>query len=283
MLTFPKGLSPAELTAVADLEHRVLAVDGGRLKLEHPTLRARRGERVEDVLAWEGDRLVGFAGTYAWGSGEAEVSGMVDPAARHRGLGGRLLDAALRLCRGPQALLVVPGGSAGGHALARSRGGRPHHSEHGLVLTGPPSPGTGSRALRLRPAVPGDAPAVAALLAAGFGGVAADLEPSAREATADTQVVELDGVAVGSLRVERDGVDAGVYGLVVHPSRQGRGIGRDVLRQVCLRLQADGVTRVSLEVSTDNDRALGLYTSLGFAPVATEDYYGLTCPSPVTT
>lgn len=283
MLTFPQGLTPAELAAVADLERRVVAVDGGRLKLEHPVLRARRGDRVEDVLAWDGDRLVGFAGTYSWGSADVEMAGMVDPTARRRGLGGQLLDAALALCRGPQALLVVPGGSAGGHALARSRGGQLHHSEHGLVLTGPPSPGSGSLPLCLRPAVPEDAPTIAALLAAGFGGVAADLEPAAREATAQTQVVELDGVAVGSLRVERDGVDAGVYGLVVHPSRQGRGLGRDVLRRICLALRADGVTRVSLEVATDNDRALGLYTSLGFAPVATEDYYGLTCPSPVTT
>jgi len=41
VLTLPHGLSPAELTAVADLEQRVIAADGGRLKLEWPTLRAR--------------------------------------------------------------------------------------------------------------------------------------------------------------------------------------------------------------------------------------------------
>ena len=32
---------------------------------------------------------------------------------------------------------------------------------------------------------------------------------------------------------------------------------------------------VHLEVATDNDRALSLYTSLGFRPVITEDYYAL--------
>jgi len=32
---------------------------------------------------------------------------------------------------------------------------------------------------------------------------------------------------------------------------------------------------VHLEVATDNDRALNLYTSLGFQPVITEDYYAL--------
>jgi ribosomal protein S18 acetylase RimI-like enzyme len=32
---------------------------------------------------------------------------------------------------------------------------------------------------------------------------------------------------------------------------------------------------VHLEVATDNDRALHLYTSLGFTPATIEDYYAL--------
>jgi len=32
---------------------------------------------------------------------------------------------------------------------------------------------------------------------------------------------------------------------------------------------------IRLEVAVENDRALGLYTSLGFARVATEDYWRL--------
>ena len=65
MLTFPRGLSTTELDAVADLERRVVAADGGRLKLEWATLRTRSGDRAEDVLAWADDgRLVGFLGTY---------------------------------------------------------------------------------------------------------------------------------------------------------------------------------------------------------------------------
>jgi ribosomal protein S18 acetylase RimI-like enzyme len=80
---------------------------------------------------------------------------------------------------------------------------------------------------------------------------------------------------VGTLRVSRDQDTAGVYGFVVHPDHQGHGIGRDVLRRVCRQALADGATRVRLEVEVTNDRALGLYTSLGFALVTTEDYYAL--------
>jgi ribosomal protein S18 acetylase RimI-like enzyme len=48
-----------------------------------------------------------------------------------------------------------------------------------------------------------------------------------------------------------------------------------VLHRMCRIALADGATAVDLEVATDNDRALNLYTSLGFRPVITEDYYAL--------
>lgn len=272
MLTLPRGLSPTELAAVVDLERRVLAVDGGRLKLELPTLRARSGERCEDVLAWQGDRLVGFLGTYAFGGATVELAGMVDPEVRRRGTGSALLTAGLELCGGA-GLLVVPRSSGAGTALALARGGELSHSEHALVLTGPAASGPADPELSLRAARPEDVDGVADLLAAGFGS-----PPDTAQVTSrldGTQVAERDGSVVAALRVEHDGDTAHVYGFVVAPALQGRGIGRDVLRRVCQDLAAHGAGRVGLEVATLNERALGLYTSLGFVPVATEDYYAV--------
>jgi ribosomal protein S18 acetylase RimI-like enzyme len=80
---------------------------------------------------------------------------------------------------------------------------------------------------------------------------------------------------VGTLRLHRDGDDAGIYGFVVDPAWQGRGIGRDALGRACELARSEGAGRVRLEVAVGNDRALGLYTSVGFAPVTTEDYYAL--------
>jgi ribosomal protein S18 acetylase RimI-like enzyme len=77
------------------------------------------------------------------------------------------------------------------------------------------------------------------------------------------------------LRLTRDGDAAGIYGFVIEPGRQGRGIGRAALRRACEQLRADGARRIGLEVDVQNDRALGLYTSVGFRSVATEDYYAL--------
>ena len=267
-------LSRADLDAVAALEQRVLATDGGHLKLDWGTLRSRSGDRPQDVLAHQEGRLVGFLGTYVFGSGPVELSGMVDPAVRRRGASARLLEVALGLFDGP-ALLVVPRTSAGGRALALGRGGTVHHSEHSLELSGRPAPGPVEPALLVRPAAEPDVPVVAALLAAGFGGPAGPLAPQVRRSLDRTLVATLDGTPVGSVRVEREGAAGGVYGLVVDPRVQGRGVGRDLLRRVCHLLLDGGATSVSLQVSVDNDRALGLYTSLGFTEVSTEDYYAL--------
>jgi ribosomal protein S18 acetylase RimI-like enzyme len=87
--------------------------------------------------------------------------------------------------------------------------------------------------------------------------------------------VEVSGTPVGTLHLRRDGDTAGIYGFVIEPSRQGRGIGRAALRRACEQLRADGARRIGLEVDVQNDRALGLYTSVGFTSVATADYYAL--------
>jgi ribosomal protein S18 acetylase RimI-like enzyme len=278
MLELTAGLSPRALRAIAELEQRVIEADGGRLKLEWGTLRRRRGDRVEDLLWWEGDRLLGFLGIYSFAS-SPELAGMVAPDARRRGIGTAMLESAMPLCRergDRQPLLIVPRPSVAGKRLALRRGAVLDHSEHALVLYGDPAGGPDQPALELRPATAADLPHVAGLLEAAFGEPApdglADRLDSPHERTA---LVELSGSPVGTLRLRREGDDARIYGFAVDPSWQGRGIGRAALRRACEQLRADGARRIGLEVDVQNDRALGLYTSVGFTPVSTEDYFAL--------
>ncbi|MEN3307134.1 MAG: hypothetical protein V7603_3336 [Micromonosporaceae bacterium] len=282
MVHLSAGLSPAALDAIAGLEHRVVAADGGRLKLEWGTLRNRAGRDVEDFLWWRDERLLGFLGIYSHGAPVIELAGMVDPEARGRGVGAALLDAALRVCRERRqtaTLLVVPRTSAAGRALALRRRGTLDHSEHALQLFGQPNDVSTDPHVTIRAATVKDLPTVHELRNLGFGwqppapgshraGSPAVVDP-------DTLVIERDGVLIGTVRLTRELDNAGIYGFVIHPDHQGRGIGRDVLHRLCRKAQADGANLVSLEVATDNDRALNLYTSLGFRQATTEDYYAL--------
>ena len=202
-----RGLTPRGLRALTELEARTIEADGGRLKLEWGALRTRAGRDVEDLLWWEGDRLLGFLGLYAFGSSTVEIAGMVDPAARRRGIATGLLDAALAICRDRghrQVLLVTPRGSAGGRQLALRRGAVLEHSEHALVLGDAPTEGLTDPRIRLRAATPADVGAVAALLSAAFGWPSCDA-PRWRASDAErTLLAEVAGCAVATVRVTRD-------------------------------------------------------------------------------
>lgn len=278
MLELAVGLPSRALEAIADLERRVTNADGGRLKLEWGKLRRRRGDRVEDLMWWEDERLLGFLGIYGFGH-STELVGMVSPDARRRGIGGALLDAAVPFCRARGArrpLLIVPRHSVAGKRLALHRGGVLDHSEHALVLSADPTKGSSEPAVSLRAATFADLPLLSRLLELGFGAPApAGLAQRLNSSRERTAIVELSGAPVGTLRLRRDGSDASIYGFVIDPSWQGRGIGRAALRRTCEQLRAVGAHRISLEVDVENDRALTLYTSLGFRPIITEDYFAL--------
>ena len=89
--------------------------------------------------------------------------------------------------------------------------------------------------------------------------------------------------SIGRIYVVRDGTDlvamvsllytvssaeggkaAWLEDLVVRPDWRGRGIGRTLLKHVAARARADGVLRVTLLTDPDNERAHGLYRSVGF-------------------
>lgn len=278
MLEQAAGLSARHLEAIAALERQVVEVDGGRLKLEWGRVHERSGDRVEDLLWWEEDRLLGFLGLYDFAS-SLELAGMVAPDARGRGIGNALVDAAVALCHERacrQALLIVPRPSAAGKRLALRRGAVLEHSEHALVLSADPAGGPHEPTLSLRQAVEADLAVISRLLDEGFAQPAPDdLAQRLESRHGRTVVVEVTGSTVGTLYLTREGDDAGIYGFAIDPAWQGRGLGRDALRRACEQLRAEGARRIRLEVAVDNDRALALYKSVGFTPVITEDYFSL--------
>lgn len=276
MLERSTGLSDSAREAIARLEAATVRHDGGRLKLEWGALSSRPPDTVSDVLAWDGDELVGFAGLYAFGSPTVEVTGMVHPSHRGRGIGAALLDDALALAAvrdHHRFLLVVPRESRAAAHLAAVRGGVLEHSEHALVLHGEVTASPSDPSIEMRPATRGDAAEIGRILTAAFGESTEPVDPVAP--SHPTLVATRDGEIVATMRVHLEDDAWGVYGFAVTPALQGQGIGRDMLHRVCVQARGAGAATVHLEVAVDNDRALGLYTSLGFIRATTEDYYEL--------
>lgn len=271
-------LSRRQLEALATLESRVVSADGGRLKLEWGVLRDRPGDAIRDFLWLADERPLGFLGLYAFGGDRIEIAGMVDPDARRRGIATALLEAALPSCRahgGSSVLIIVPRQSTGGHALALGRGAQLEHSEHALVLDQRPRDGPCDPRIHVRAATRDDFEELSELLMSGFGHPAHHPHEFDRVGRSRTVIVELGHVIAGTVRLTLEGSRGGIYGFTITPELRGRGIGRDVLRRVSTGLFDHGATTVGLEVAVENDHALGLYLSLGFKQVSTEDYYEL--------
>ena len=51
----------------------------------------------------------------------------------------------------------------------------------------------------------------------------------------------------------------------VSAAYRGQGIGRQLLSACLAKARSNGITRVELEVRADNERAIKLYESMGFA------------------
>ena len=64
----------------------------------------------------------------------------------------------------------------------------------------------------------------------------------------------------------------------VRPDRQGRGLGRQLLRAGAAYLRGIGVPKVGLAVNGRNEAALGLYESEGYVRVRTRDRWSLGVP-----
>jgi ribosomal protein S18 acetylase RimI-like enzyme len=200
---------------------------------------------------------------------------MVAPGARRQGIGTALLRAALSTAHERsygKVLLIVPRNDAGGLDLALVHGGTLDHSEHALLLSQRPAGSAGDQHLGFRRATEADIPELARLLTAGFGDAPADFERMLGNQFSRTLMIERSDQVIGTLRIIDE---SGIYGFVIDPEQQGKGLGREALRLTCEDLFDRGAESVHLEVEVNNDRALGLYTSLGFELVSTEDYYAL--------
>ena len=127
----------------------------------------------------------------------------------------------------------------------------------------------------MRPALPQDAPALAALHALGFS-ARGERSWSAEEFAAllaAPACCALLAPAEGFILARTLGEEAEILTLSVAPARQAQGLGARLLDALLASLAAQGVRRVHLEVAADNAAALALYRKRGFAQAGRRPAY----------
>jgi ribosomal protein S18 acetylase RimI-like enzyme len=261
------GLSDREIGEVRSLVRECRPVDVNIIQS------ASEGHQF---LHYQDDELVGVLGLRH----DGEACLCVAPTARRRGI-GRALIAAADECLAQSGIteMVVESdaNSREGKAFLEALLGTARNAEFRLRFSDPTALRATARTVCLERVGPEEIGAFMRASAASFG------HPSeASYSEFDTQVSDAryrfyraraGTSVVGGIRVTRYDTETHLTSFHTLPEARRRGHGRDLLLQTCQALLDDGVKEIILEVSTDNEAALGLYLSCGFEVVRRYDFY----------
>ena len=268
-------LTTKQLQDIEQLQKECEVHDHLQLKLNWEMLRKRESNQL-DFFHYEKDILVAFFGLYPFGS-TVEVCGMVKPSERRKGHFQRLFQQGMETIKQngyKKILLNAPAGSDEAKAFLIKLGADYAFSEHQMEWQ--------ERSLEegkgfiLRPATSDDFDMRVRLSITAFGMDEEDAQTVENEINGDQDtdmfMIDVNEETVGKIRVSQYNKQAWIYGFCILPEQQGKGIGRKVLRRVVKDQSTAGLS-VHLEVETKNDHALGLYESVGFKAVHSQDYY----------
>jgi ribosomal protein S18 acetylase RimI-like enzyme len=241
-----------------------------------------------DFLYYENGNLVGYLLVDRYGRTARELTGMVHPEHRHKGIFTELLTAARAewQARGVERfLLICEEASRSGQAFVAQQGAQHESSECRMVLGAFHESRFFDDRLVFRRATPGDIQSVVMILAEDAHEEFEAVTPYAidffREPNCHVYITLLGegGVScrepIGCLRVYELEDELGIYGFVIRPEYRGRGYGRQMLEETIRALREVSTKPVTLEVDTRNTPALNLYRSCGFEEETTYGYYAL--------
>jgi len=268
-------LTTQQLHDIEHLQKECEAHDHLQLKLNWEMLRKRESDLL-DFFHYENDELVAFIGLYAFGS-TVEVCGMVKPSERRKGHFNRLFEQGMETVQQngyKKILLNAPAGSDTAKAFLNHVGAEYAFSENQMEWQERSLEEVDGLILRQATAADFDMRVRLTITAFGVDEEDAQALESRVEGDKDTDMLMIDvnDETVGKIRVSREDGQAWIYGFCILPEQQGRGIGRKVLRRVIKEQSSTGHS-VHLEVETKNDHALGLYESVGFKVVHSQNYY----------
>ena len=277
-LIWPLGLTQEHLLAIKKLEETCCRVESLSMKLNWDMLNTRPVNQRNDLLCYDRNQLIGYLGLYAMSEAakEVEITGMVHPDYRRKGLFTNLYTSALKECenRGVEKiLLIAEKASDTGMGFAKSTGAEYTCSEYRMRNEMAVVPDFKSSDITLRKALSADYPDLIKLDAAAFHDDEAVAEDAAINAYRTTLVAELDGVFIGKIGLLLEEGDGYIFGFVIKPEYRGRGYGREVLSRALLRFQSEQVKRVCLEVAVKNENALMLYKNCGFEEITVYNYF----------
>ncbi len=269
-------LTSKQLQEIKDLQTLCETQDGINLKLNWDMLESRQN-MTDDYLHYVEDKLIGFLGLYGFGD-TYELCGMIHPEFRRQQLFQGLFHEAIQSLRTravPKLLLNTPGSSSSGKAFLSQIKAAYDFTEYEMKWD-KKSLITEHQKIQLRVASEKDIETIIDLDEKCFQVERTDAESYTRrllnESGEGNLMIVFEEKTVGKIRIQRVDNRSFIYGFAIHPSYQGKGIGRKALSQVVMQ-ESKWTSDIYLDVAATNRKALKLYESSGFQTFYSQDYY----------
>jgi ribosomal protein S18 acetylase RimI-like enzyme len=274
-------LNESEFEQITALAEVVRGVDGVDVKLNWEMMRQRDGLCPADFCYLENDRIVGYMPLDGFGA-SYEITAIVDPAYRRRGIFRALFNAARQeaIARGASELLLVGyRGSAAGNAAIARLGVTYTSSEYRMTAHHAAMPEFPTSETELEMVQEADAEELSRLLSLAFGDShyhAVDrLIDAIRRPDCRYYFARVYRERVGQIGVVTTPRGAYIRGVGIVPERRRQGLGRQLLALTVAQMVSEGYHDLSLDVATQNDGALNIYRSCGFHEEMVYDYYSV--------
>lgn len=270
------GLSMDQIEDIRKLEEACCKDEKLNMKLNREMLCTRPSAEKNDLLCYAGNELIAFLGLYgiAEDGREIEITGMVHPGYRRKGIFTSLLNMAIGECarRGAERVLLIAEKSVEtGMGFIKSTKAGYAFSEYRMKCNLDSIFSFQGAGIQIRKGENKDYPEFISLDNSCF---KAGLEESdAAEAYKTTYAAELEGKSVGKIGMIMEGEEGYIFGFAIKPEFRGKGYGREVLKLTLNRFKSEQAKSVCLEVAVENENALTLYKTCGFREVSVYNYY----------
>lgn len=242
---------------------------------------------MTEFLYYENEFLVGYLGLCNFHGTSVEVSGMVDPKFRRRGIFKKLYVLAVEEWQrmgASEVLVLCDHTSLSGLAFIEEIGAEYASSEYKMCVNQKTLQVKHALAVKLRLATSEDSAETSRQSSIYFGISEEEADNKQHERDKEKTSLEVDdnfisymaevqGEIMGKIHISITNNEGFIYGFGVLPKFRGKGYGREILCSALDIFKRKNVENIFLEVATENKNALELYESCGFEEISVMDYY----------